>query len=284
MPYTLLRAPQKALRPPRWPTPTPTPRSAPAANKQAANPLKPDRPHCPAFCFERETPMDFETLKQECLACRRCGLCETRHQRGVRPGRARRRGHCSSGEGPGAQRGRAGPALCGPQRQAAGQRTWRRSDLSRGQKTSFIANIVKCRPPQNRDPLPAESAACMPWLREQFPHAGGPRSWSAWGAIAAQQMIEPKFSVTKDHGKFFDKQGTLFMATLHPGGAFAQPPTTSRWPSATSPPCGTRSTRSAPTPTPTSSNKPLSLPARRDPGRRAAAHPGAPCHAAPFFA
>lgn len=51
-------------------------------------------------------------------------------------------------------------------------------DLDR-QKNCYIANIVKCRPPQNRDPLPAESEACMPWLREQF-RLLRPRSWSAW--------------------------------------------------------------------------------------------------------
>ena len=109
--------------------------------------------------------MDFETLKQECLACRRCGLCETRQNvvfgQGVPNAEV-----MFIGEGPGANEdeqglpfvGRSGKLL-DSYLEAVG--------LSRD-KNIFIANIVKCRPPQNRDPLPEESAACMPWLREQF--------------------------------------------------------------------------------------------------------------------
>ena len=62
----------------------------------------------------------------------------------------------------------------------------------------------------------------MPWLREQFKLLR-PKIVVCLGRIAAQQMIEPKFSVTKDHGKFFDKQGTLFMATLHPAALLRNP-------------------------------------------------------------
>ena len=86
----------------------------------------------------------------------------------------------------------------------------------------FIANIVKCRPPENRDPTPEESAACLPWLRAQFVLLR-PRIVVCLGRIAAQQLISRDFSVTKDHGKFFDKQGTLFMATLHPAALLRNP-------------------------------------------------------------
>ena len=94
-------------------------------------------------------------------------------------------------------------------------------DLARD-KNIFIANIVKCRPPQNSDPLPEESAACMPWLRQQF-QLLRPKIVVCLGRVAAQQMIAKGFSVTKDHGKFFDKQGTLFMATLHPAALLRNP-------------------------------------------------------------
>ena len=89
-------------------------------------------------------------------------------------------------------------------------------------KNVYIANIVKCRPPQNRDPLPEESAACMPWLRQQF-QLIRPKIVVCLGRVAAQRMLDPTFSISRDHGKFFDKQGTLFMATYHPAALLRYP-------------------------------------------------------------
>ena len=111
--------------------------------------------------------MDLQTLQQECLACRRCGLCETRHNvvfgQGVPDAEV-----MFIGEGPGANEDEQGLPFVG--------RSGKLLDsyleaigLSRD-KNIFIANIVKCRPPQNRDPLPEESEACIPWLRQQFQH------------------------------------------------------------------------------------------------------------------
>ena len=71
-------------------------------------------------------------------------------------------------------------------------------------------------------PAPEESAACLPWLRMQF-RLLRPKIVVCLGRIAAQQMIGKDFSVTRDHGKFFDKQGTLFMATLHPAALLRNP-------------------------------------------------------------
>ena len=163
--------------------------------------------------------MDFETLKQECLSCRRCDLCETRTHvvfgQGVPDAEV-----LFVGEGPGANEDEQGLPFVGRSGKLLDSYL-EAVDLSR-EKNIFIANIVKCRPPQNRDPLPAESKACMPWLREQF-RLLRPKSVVCLGRIAAQQMIDPKFSVNKDHGKFFDKQGTLFMATLHPAALLRNP-------------------------------------------------------------
>ena len=79
--------------------------------------------------------------------------------------------------------------------------TWKRLTLTAA-KNIYIANIVKCRPPENRDPAPEESAACLPWLRMQF-RLLRPKIVVCLGRIAAQQMIGKDFSVTRDHGKFF---------------------------------------------------------------------------------
>ena len=148
--------------------------------------------------------MNFDELKQQCLACQRCGLCETRTHvvfgQGVPDAEV-----LFVGEGPGANEDAQGLPFVGRSGQLL-DHYLEAIDLDRS-KNIYIANIVKCRPPENRDPAPEESAACLPWLRR----------------IAAQQMIGKDFSVTRDHGKFFDKQGTLFMATLHPAALLRNP-------------------------------------------------------------
>ena len=86
----------------------------------------------------------------------------------------------------------------------------------------FIGNIVKCRPPENRDPLPEEWDACLPWLREQFKLIR-PKIVVCLGRIAAQRLIRPDFSVTKEHGQFEEKNGVLFTATPCTRRPAAQP-------------------------------------------------------------
>ena len=163
--------------------------------------------------------MDFEELKQECLACRRCGLCETRTNvvfgQGVPNAEV-----LFVGEGPGASEDAQGLPFVGRSGKLLDSYL-EAIDLSR-EKNIFIANIVKCRPPENRDPLPEESEACKPWLRQQF-QLLRPKIVVCLGRIAAQQLIDSKLSVTKDHGRFFDKNGTLFMATLHPAALLRNP-------------------------------------------------------------
>lgn len=163
--------------------------------------------------------MDFETLKQECLTCRKCPLCETRTNvvfgQGVPNAEV-----LFVGEGPGAQEDAQGLPFVGRSGKLLDSYL-EAIDLSR-EKNIFIANIVKCRPPENRDPLPEEAAACKPWLREQF-ELLRPKIVVCLGRVAAQQMIDKNISVMKDHGIFFDKKGTLFMATLHPAALLRNP-------------------------------------------------------------
>ena len=156
--------------------------------------------------------MNFDELKQQCLACQRCGLCETRTHVVF--------GQCVPdaevlfvGEGPGANEDEQGLPFVGRSGQLLDKYLFA-IDLDR-KKNCYIANIVKCRPPQNRDPLPAESEACMPWLREQF-RLLRPKIVVCLGRIAAQRMIRADFSVTKEHGTFIEKNGILFMGTFHP--------------------------------------------------------------------
>lgn len=163
--------------------------------------------------------MEWEALQQDCLACRKCSLCETRQHMVFGMG-ARNAEVLFVGEGPGASEDAEGLPFVG--------RSGKLLDhylaavgLSR-ESNVYIANIVKCRPPQNRDPLPEESDACMPWLREQFKLLT-PKIVVCLGRVAAQHMIDPLFSVTKDHGVFIEKGGILFMATLHPAALLRSP-------------------------------------------------------------
>lgn len=163
--------------------------------------------------------MDFETLKQECLTCRKCGLCEMRHNVVFGMGSPTAE-VMFIGEGPGQNEDEQGLPFVGRSGKLLDQYL-EAVDLSRD-KNVFIANIVKCRPPQNRDPLPEEWDACLPWLREQF-RLIRPKIVVCLGRIAAQRLIDPKFSVTRDHGLFFEKNGVWFMATLHPAALLRNP-------------------------------------------------------------
>ncbi len=137
--------------------------------------------------------MDMDTLKAECLACTRCELCSTRTNvvfgQGVPDAEV-----LFVGEGPGQSEDEQGLPFVGRSGQLLDKYLFA-IDLDR-KKNCYIANIVKCRPPQNRDPLPAESEACMPWLREQF-RLLQPKIVVCLGRVAAQRMIRQDFSVTR---------------------------------------------------------------------------------------
>ena len=163
-------------------------------------------------------PDTWEALEHDCKNCRECSLWETRTNVVFGVGNQNAE-VLFIGEGPGANEdaqgvpfvGRAGHLL-DDMLEIIGLK---RDDV-------YIANIVKCRPPQNRDPLPAESEACMPWLREQF-RLIQPKIVVCLGRVAAQRMIRPDFSVTREHGQIINKGGILFMGTFHPAALLRQP-------------------------------------------------------------
>ena len=79
----------------------------------------------------------------------------------------------------------------------------------------YIANIVKCRPPHNRDPLPEEREACLPWLRQQIDIVD-PKIIICLGRIAATSLISEDFRITRQHGQWFDADGRRCLAIYHP--------------------------------------------------------------------
>ncbi|HEX3037891.1 MAG TPA: uracil-DNA glycosylase [Oscillospiraceae bacterium] len=161
----------------------------------------------------------WDELESACKACKNCGLCSTRHNVVFGVGN-KNADVLFIGEGPGENEDLQGEPFVG----RAGQlldKMLAAVDLDR--KTNiYIANIVKCRPPQNRDPLPEEQEACIGWLRNQV-SLMKPKIIVCLGRIAAMKLIKPDMKITKEHGVFFEKSGVLMMATLHPAALLRNP-------------------------------------------------------------
>lgn len=155
--------------------------------------------------------MQWEELKQVCHSCTKCGLCETRHNVvfGVGPENA---DVMFIGEGPGEQEDLKGEPFVG----AAGKLLddmLSIIDLSR--ENCYIANIVKCRPPRNRDPLETEQDACIGYLRNQVALIR-PKIIVCLGRISATRLIRPDFRITREHGQWMEKNGIWMSAIYHP--------------------------------------------------------------------
>lgn len=155
--------------------------------------------------------MNWEELERTCLSCTRCDLCKTRHQVafGVGP---RNADVMFVGEGPGEQEDLKGEPFVG----AAGHLLddmLSIIDLSR--ENCYIANIVKCRPPRNRDPLETEQEACIGYLRNQVALIR-PKIIVCLGRIAAMRLIKPDFRITREHGLWIEKGGIWMSAMYHP--------------------------------------------------------------------
>ena len=163
--------------------------------------------------------MNFDELKQQCLACQRCGLCETRTHvvfgQGVPDAEV-----LFVGEGPGANEDAQGLPFVGRSGQLL-DHYLEAVDLSRDTNV-YIANIVKCRPPENRDPLGVEQEACIGYLRRQAALLR-PKIIVCLGRIAAMRIIKPDFKITREHGQWFEKSGIQMMAVYHPAALLRDP-------------------------------------------------------------
>ena len=153
----------------------------------------------------------WESLKRDCAGCRCCSLGETRHNLVFGVGNAQAE-VMLIGEGPGEQEDLQGVPFVGPAGKLLDDML-EMIDLDR-QKV-YIANIVKCRPPRNRDPLNVEQEACRPWLDRQIALVN-PKIIVCLGRIAAMALIREDFRITREHGQWFDRDGRRLMATYHP--------------------------------------------------------------------
>lgn len=161
----------------------------------------------------------WEKLERDCLCCEKCSLCKTRTNVVFGVGNQNAE-VLFIGEGPGQNEDLQGEPFVGRGGQLL-DKMLKAIDLDRN-KNIYIANIVKCRPPQNRDPLPEEQEACIGWLRNQVALIR-PKIIVCLGRIAAMKIIKPDMKITKEHGIFFEKNGLLMMATLHPAALLRNP-------------------------------------------------------------
>ena len=154
----------------------------------------------------------WEVLEQKTLSCTACGLCETRHNVVFGVGN-RQTDVLFVGEGPGEQEDLQGEPFVGPAGKLLDDML-SILDLDRS-SNCYIANIVKCRPPRNRDPLETEQEACIGYLRNQVALIK-PKIIVCLGRIAAKKLIDPDFRITRQHGQWFRRGEFWMMATFHP--------------------------------------------------------------------
>ena len=153
----------------------------------------------------------WEELEQECGNCHECALCQTR--KNVVFGVGNRNAEILFvGEGPGANEDEQGVPFVGK----AGQLLDDMLALIGLDRTKvYIANIVKCRPPGNRDPLNVEQDACIGYLHRQM-ELIDPKIIVCLGRVAAMRLIDEKFKITKEHGLWHDIAGRRVTAIYHP--------------------------------------------------------------------
>lgn len=155
--------------------------------------------------------MQWQELEQVCISCTKCGLCETRNNVvfGVGPRDAK---IMFIGEGPGEQEDLKGEPFVGPAGKLLDDMM---SIIDLNRENAYIANIVKCRPPRNRDPLETEQDACIEYLRNQVALIR-PKIIVCLGRIAATRLIRADFRITREHGTWTERGGTWLTATYHP--------------------------------------------------------------------
>ena len=155
--------------------------------------------------------LNWDALQSACLNCRNCELCNNRTNVvfGV--------GNQSTdimfiGEGPGEQEDLQGEPFVGPAGKLLDDMM---SIIDLNRTNSYIANIVKCRPPHNRDPFDTEQDAYIGYLRNQVALIK-PKIIVCLGRIAAKRIIDADFRITREHGQWVHKNGIWITAIYHP--------------------------------------------------------------------
>ena len=163
--------------------------------------------------------LSWNELEAQCLSCTKCPLSQTRTHVVFGTGPRDAEVMCI-GEGPGENEDLQGLPFVGRGGKLLDDML-EIIDLSRD-KNVYIANMVKCRPPQNRDPLNTEQDACIGYLRNQVALIR-PKIIVCLGRISAMRIIKPDFKISKEHGQWFEKNGVWTMALYHPAALLRDP-------------------------------------------------------------
>ena len=188
-------------------------------------PTEPDAPRQPspqtseATLDAAQRDAQLAALSQSCADCRRCPLADGRQRVVVFRGNAAAR-LMVIGEGPGAQEDASGLPFVGRAGQLLDQML--ASVGLDSNRDAYICNVVKCRPPENRKPTPAEMAACRPWLEEQL-RLIQPAVVLLAGATALEGALGEKGAITKQRGQWRAWQGRWVMPIFHPSYLLRNP-------------------------------------------------------------
>lgn len=162
--------------------------------------------------------MNWEELTSACNSCHKCTLCNTRTNVVIGTGN-KNADIMFVGEAPGADEDKTGIPFVG----AAGKHLDKfLASVGINRDDVYIANILKCRPPNNRDPFSEEQDMCIPYLREQVKLIR-PKIIVCLGRISAMRLIDPEFRITKMHGQFFKKGEFYICAVYHPSALLRDP-------------------------------------------------------------
>jgi DNA polymerase len=160
----------------------------------------------------------LDELNRQVSGCKKCGLSEARKNVVFGEGNPNAT-IMFIGEGPGEREDETGRPFVGKSGMLL-DKIFEAADIRRDDV--YIANIVKCRPPGNRNPLPEEREACLPYLRMQTKTIK-PKIIVLLGSVAAKALIDPQFKITKQHGQWIERKGYLMIATYHPSALLRTP-------------------------------------------------------------
>lgn len=162
--------------------------------------------------------MSIDELKTQIENCKKCGLYSSRNNYVIGGGDINS-DIMIIGEAPGEQEDIQGKVFVGQSGYVLDELL---ASIGLDRTKVYICNILKCRPPRNRNPFPEEINACMDYLREQF-KIMRPKIIILLGSIACKAIISPDFSIMRRHGEIIERKGVYFVCTFHPSALLRDP-------------------------------------------------------------
>lgn len=175
-------------------------------------------PAVQAFSLHEHLPKDLPSLQELIRDCRQCSLCKTRTQTVFADGSPTAR-LLLVGEAPGRDEDLQGLPFVGRAGQLLNKML---AAINLAREDVYICNVLKCRPPDNRTPMPDEVEKCSPYLEQQIALVK-PALIGALGLSAAQALLKTKASMGSMRGKRFEYRGIPLIATYHPAALLRNP-------------------------------------------------------------